>query len=67
MASRLQNTPLMEGESAETAASETPSVACQTEFYFFKSRNSAFFFVHGVASSCIGKGIDIIHLFLTQR
>ena len=65
VASCLKDPSLMEGQGTEITASKAPSVARQTEFYFFQCRYSSSGIIHRMPCIPVRKIIDIIHLLLT--
>ena len=63
MAPRLDDPPLVEGEGAEVAASETAPGADEAEFHLFYGRYSPLGLVDRMDSSHVWQGIYLVHLF----
>ena len=67
MASRLHNAPLVKGQRAETAASETSPTADQRKFHFRHGRHAACLFIRRVRRAHVRQVVHIVHLLRCQR
>ena len=63
----LQNPSLMKSQRTETTATKTTTVACETEFDFFQSRNAAHGIIDRMPCLTIRKIVDIVHFLLRKR
>ena len=67
MAPRLNNSPLVEGQSAKTASAKTAPIADQTELHLFNGRNAAGRFVGRMVGPHIIQAVNPVHLRRGQR
>ena len=66
MAPGLDNSTLMEGQSAEGAGTEAAPIGYKAEFNFLDGRHATGFFVAGMPSALIGQGVDCVHFLSGQ-
>ena len=67
VAAGLDDTALVEGQSAEGAGAEATAIAHQAELHFFNGRHTALFGVTGMPGAHIRKFVNRIHFFPGQR
>ena len=67
VAAGLHDAAFVEGERAEIAVTETPSVGSQAELDLAKGRDAAFLFVRRMIGALERQCVDIVHLLRGQR
>ena len=67
VAAGLYDAAFVEGQRAEVAVTETPSVGSQTEFDLAKGRDAAILLVRRMIGAHERQRVDVVHLLRCQR